>query len=79
MEILTHEVPTRAYRSIERGKSHLPAAFRTGQELSAWIGAKREITSGEAVSANHLFRLYAANHGARELEQTGAYITRTSS
>ncbi|WP_371599966.1 hypothetical protein [Streptomyces sp. NBC_00564] len=70
MGILMHEVPTRAYRSIERGKSRFQRVLRTGQELSVATGTKRKITPVEAATANRLFCLYTAKPGTTELPQT---------
>ncbi|MGW7171236.1 hypothetical protein ACWGH3_39535, partial [Streptomyces sp. NPDC054884] len=63
MGILMHEDHTRAYRSIERGKSRLSEGIRTGQELSALTIAKCEISTDATAAANYLFRLYDANSG----------------
>jgi hypothetical protein len=65
------EVPNRAYRSIERGKSQLQGRIRTGQNLSAAIEVNRRSRRAPDEETYHLFCLYEANPGAAQLPQTG--------
>ncbi|MEU1450618.1 hypothetical protein, partial [Streptomyces mirabilis] len=79
MGILIHKALNRAYRSIERGKSNIQGCIRTRQELSAPTAANRMTASASADATNYLFFLNAAKFTRREIPQTVAQMTRTSS
>lgn len=62
-----HEVPNRAYRSIERGKSQLQEHIQIGQKVSVATRVKRKPQRAPTEETYHPFCLYEANPGATQL------------